>query len=172
WAEHYSEAGSLFIRIQNVQRDELDLRETAFVKAPETAEAKRTRVQAGDVLLSITADLGRTAVVPPELGSAFISQHLAILRTRALVPRFLSAYLSSPMGQRQVAGRNRQAVKAGLNFDDIRSFTVPFPPLDLQLRFAAHVAAIENFGAKQLACSSELDALFASLQHRAFRGEL
>ncbi len=172
WAEHYSESGDLFLRIQNVRRDQLLLDDVAYVKAPETAEAKRTRVQPGDVLFSITADLGRTAVVPEGLGTAYINQHLSILRTKALVPRFLSAYFATPSGERQVFGKNRQAVKAGLNFDDIRSFLIPVPPLDLQHEFARRVAAVEKLKTAQRAALAELDALFASLQHRAFRGEL
>ncbi len=172
WAEHYAESGDLFLRIQNVRRDELLLDDIAYVKAPDTAEAKRTRVQPGDVLLSITADLGRTAVVPEGIGPAFINQHLSILRTKALVPRFLSAYLTSPVGQRQVLGRNRQAVKAGLNFDDIRSFVVPVPPIELQRDFTRRIAAVEALKTPHQTSLTELDALFSSLQHRAFRGEL
>lgn len=172
WAEYYSESGDLFLRIQNIRRDQLLLDDIAYVKAPDTAEAKRTRVQAGDVLLSITADLGRTAVVPEGLGTAYINQHLSILRTKALVPRFLSAYFASPAGERQVFGRNRQAVKAGLNFDDIRSFLIPVPPIELQHEFAERVTAVEKLKATQRASLAELDTLFASLQHRAFRGGL
>ena len=172
WATYYAEAGDIFLRIQNVRRDELSLEDVAFVKAPDTAEAKRTLVQPGDVLLSITADLGRTAVVPDDIGVAFINQHLSILRTKALVPRFLSAYLASPGGQRQILGRNKHAVKAGLNFEDIRSFQVPHPPLALQQSFTARVQAVESLKASHCTTQSALDALFVSLQNKAFRGDL
>jgi type I restriction enzyme S subunit len=172
WAEYYAKSGDLFLRIQNVRRDELLLDDIAYVKAPETAEARRTRVQAGDVLLSITADLGRTAVVPQNIGNAFINQHLSILRTKFLVPRFLSAYLASPAAQRQVLARNRQGVKAGLNFDDIRSFIVPVPPVVTQRKFAKRVATVGDLKGKLNSSLKEFDALFSSLQHRAFRGEL
>jgi type I restriction enzyme, S subunit len=172
WASHYSDSGDLFLRIQNVGRDQLLLDDVAFVRAPDTAEARRTRVQVGDVLLSITADLGRTAVVPDHLGRAFINQHLAILRTKAVVPRFLSGFLSSPSGQTQLAGRNRHGVKAGLNFDDIRSITVPMPPSNLQVAFVDRVRESERLLGAAQSSLRVLDALFASLQHRAFRGEL
>jgi len=46
------------------------------------------------------------------------------------------------------------------------------PPLDLQREFARRVAAVEKLKTAQRAALAELDALFASLQHRAFRGEL
>ena len=127
WASYYAESGDLFLRIQNVRWDELVLDDIAFVKAPISAEATRTKVKAGDVLLSITADLGRTAVVPEGISTAYINQHLAILRPKSIQSRFLSAYFASPSGRRQVQGRNQQGVKAGLNFDAIRSFLIPCP---------------------------------------------
>jgi type I restriction enzyme S subunit len=49
---------------------------------------------------------------------------------------------------------------------------IPLPPLPLQRRFAAIVESVERQKARQRAHLAELDALFASLQHRAFRGEL
>ena len=46
------------------------------------------------------------------------------------------------------------------------------PPLDLQHRYAAIVEAIEQQKVTQRAHLTELDTLFASLQSRAFRGDL
>jgi type I restriction enzyme S subunit len=46
------------------------------------------------------------------------------------------------------------------------------PPLTLQREFAGRAAAVERLKAAQRASLAELDELFASLQHRAFRGEL
>ncbi|MBM0236555.1 restriction endonuclease subunit S [Micromonospora sp. ATA32] len=172
WAAHYADRGDLFLRIQNVRGGELLLEDVAYVQAPDTAEARRTRVQPGDVLLSITADLGRTAVVPNDLGTAFINQHLSIIRCSKLDPAFLSAYLSSPAGQDQILRRNRQGVKAGLNFDDVRAVIVPYPPRALQVEYAKRVAAVRQLRSRHRASMAELDALFAALQDRAFQGLL
>ena len=46
------------------------------------------------------------------------------------------------------------------------------PPIELQREFARRVRAVEKLKTAQRASLAELDALFASLQHRAFRGEL
>lgn len=172
WAEYYADTGALFLRIQNVLRDELSLDDVAYVNAPDSVEAKRTEVREGDVLLSITADLGRTAVIPHGIGKAHINQHLSILRTQAVVPKFLSAFMSSEAGQLEILSRNKQGVKAGLNFDDIRSFRIPLPPHQLQLEFAQRAQRVVDQKALQHKSLVELDRLFASLQHRAFRGEL
>lgn len=172
WAKYYSEEGDFFIRIQNLRGGFLDISDSAFVNAPESAEARRTRVQPGDLLLSITADLGRTAVVPEGFGKGHINQHLAILRLKEMNPVFVSQQMASPGGQRQFVSLNRSAVKAGLNFDDIRSIKLLRPPLPLQNDFSRIVAKLENRTSKLVAASAESDDLFASLQQRAFRGEL
>ena len=172
WAKYYAKDGDTFIRIQNLKNGQLDLGDIAFVKAPESAEAKRTTVEPGDVLLSITADLGRTAVVPRDIAKAHINQHLAILRFTNLDPVFVSYQLASKGGQAQFARLNREGVKAGLNFNDIKNIRLTKPPLNLQQRFATIVESVEHQKARQRAHLGELDTLFASLQSRAFRGDL
>lgn len=171
WANYYADSGALFLRIQNVRRDELDLRDVAFVRPPSTKEAQRTRVAKGDVLLSITADLGRSAVVDERVVEGFINQHLAILRpTSSLNSRFLSSFIASGAGQAQIQSKNRHGVKAGLNFDDVRSVVTPLPPLDLQCEFAARVETIHRTKAAHQSALAELDDLLASLQIKAFNG--
>ena len=172
WAKYYAEGGDTFIRIQNLKDGHLDLGDIAFVNAPESAEARRTRVQPGDVLLSITADLGRTAVVPDGIAKAHINQHLAILRFTNLNPVFASYQLASNGGQVQFERLNREGVKAGLNFNDVRRIRLTNPPLDLQHHFAAIAESVERQKTCQRAHLAELDTLFASLQSRAFRGDL
>lgn len=46
------------------------------------------------------------------------------------------------------------------------------PPLSTQHDFARRVLAIDELRKDQHASRAELDSLFTSLQHRAFRGEL
>jgi type I restriction enzyme S subunit len=48
----------------------------------------------------------------------------------------------------------------------------PLPPLALQHEFARRAVAVEKLKTAHRKSLAELDALFASLQHRAFRGEL
>ena len=55
---------------------------------------------------------------------------------------------------------------------DIKTFGFPIPSLPLQKEFAQRVEAVEKLKARHRASLSQLQALFASLQHRAFRGEL
>ena len=54
----------------------------------------------------------------------------------------------------------------------VLSISVGFPPLELQRTFAKRVTIIDQLKTAHRTALTELDALFASLQHRAFRGEL
>ena len=54
----------------------------------------------------------------------------------------------------------------------LRTLPVLVPPSDLQHRFATIVESVERQKASQRAHLAELDTLFASLQSRAFRGDL
>jgi len=68
--------------------------------------------------------------------------------------------------------RNRHGVKAGLNFSDIRSIAVPVPPVELQSSFANRIIGAEKLAAQLHSALNRVETLFASLQHRAFRGDL
>ena len=76
------------------------------------------------------------------------------------------------LGKRVLLERARGINTEGLTLEHLSAFPLPLPPVDLQRAFAAQFAAIEKLKAAQRASLSKLDELFASLQHRAFRGEL
>lgn len=172
WAQHYSESGASFLRIQNVGRNKLILEDIAHVSPPENAEAKRTKAKPGDILLSITADLGRSAVIPEDFGEAYINQHLALLRVRKVEPLYCSAFIASEGGQRQIAALNKGGVKAGLNFNDIRSLQIPCPPDKMQKKWALiYQKQCKNIERLRIANATK-ENLFQSLVQRAFRGEL
>ena len=163
WAEHYSDKGDLFLRIQNVGANQLLLDDVAYVQAPDNAESKRTKVQPGDLLISATADLGRTAVIPENFPSAYINQHLFLLRLKDLNPIFVAGYFSTPTGKAQILRLDREGVKSGLNFDDVRSLTVFNPPLSKQEGFAGVVARVESLRGRMGESERQVEGLFESL---------
>lgn len=174
WAKYYAKEGSLFLRIQNVKDGRLLLDDIAFVNAPDSAESRRTSVQEGDVLVSITADLGRTAVIPNGLGKAHINQHLALLRLNKefISPEYAAAFLASIGGQLQFDRLNREGVKAGLNFDDLRGLEILLPPLEKQMEYSKFLQSQTEAIEKQATGCVDSENLFNSLLQRAFRGEL
>lgn len=176
WSKYYTDRGTRFIRSLDVQMNYISFDDAAYVDAPGNAEARRTSVLAGDVLLTITGSkIGRAAPVPTDFGPAFVSQHVAILRMdrTKLDPTFLSYFLSlEDGGQKQISQNQYGQTKPGLNFEQIGRFRLPEVPLERQKEFTARIAAIGLLQTNALRASDANKQLFSSIQNRAFRGEL
>ena len=118
WAEHYSDDGALFLRIGNLPREDftLDLGDIQRVAVPTGAEGERTRVEAGDVLFSITAYLGSVAVVPDGLETAYVSQHVALarLKQRQMLPEWVACVTLSIVGKNYLASQGYGGVSETL----------------------------------------------------------
>lgn len=175
WAKYYSESGSRFIRSYDVQMNKISNNDTVYVAPPDNAEAKRTRVEEGDVLLTITGSkIGRAAVVPISLEGSFISQHVSIIRVndQELDPIFLTFFLClSNGGQRQIRKKQYGQAKPGLNFDQIRSFLIPKVNINEQRKFRLLVHKVYEQSPANYSSTRLLDSLFESVSQHSFRGE-
>ena len=148
WAKYFTDAGEYFITIKNVKNCRLVLDDIQHVLPPNNAEAKRTKVREGDLLISITADLGRTGVVTKQIAEhgGYINQHLTCVRLKKdfLKPIYVAYYMESEAGKIQFDLKNQNGVKAGLNFSAINSLEILVPPLKIQSEFVYFVERIEN----------------------------
>jgi type I restriction enzyme S subunit len=173
WAQYCTDTGSeWFITIKNVKDCRISVNNIQPVDAPDNAEAKRTKVQEGDLLISITADLGRTGVVTKEIAEhgAYINQHLTCIRLNrdVLNPVYVAFFMESPAGKEQFASKNQSAVKAGLNFNAINSLRLLLPPMAKQIAFVEFVEQTDR--AKKLCRNSlkKIEILKQSLIQKAF----
>jgi type I restriction enzyme S subunit len=135
WARYYSDDGALFIRSQNVRDGRLDFTESQFVNSPQGSEGSRTRVNRNDLLITITGNgVGNVALVELELGEAYISQHVGLVRlltpsSGQYVNRFLSP--GSP-GNGQIWASQSGQSKPGLTLKNLQDFWVALPPFPEQ----------------------------------------
>jgi len=128
WAQYYADCGARFIRITDLTRDGIQLKNDSiqFVELPDKAEGKRSRLLGGDVLVSITADLGSIALIPENIDEAYINQHIAMVRfNNPSQGEFMAWYLRSDWGQKDLLKNKRGGGKLGLGLDDIRDTPVP-----------------------------------------------
>ena len=169
WAQYCVDNGSeWFITIKNVKDCRISIDNMQPINAPDNAEAKRTKVQEGDLLISITADLGRTGVVTKEIADhgAYINQHLTCIRLNKeiLNPMYVAFFMESPAGKEQFESKNQSAVKVGLNFNSINSLRLLVPPLELQNQFAAFVAQTDKSKYRQEKCIGFFQCLEKSIR--------
>jgi len=148
WARFYSDSGALFVRIGNLTREHINFRYDSVirVKPPANGDGQRTKLEPGDILVSITADLGIIAVVPEGMGEAYINQHIALVRpiSSLVNPRFVGHYLAGPIMQAYIGQLNDAGAKAGLNLPTIRNLPSVFPSRFEQGQIAARLDEIDN----------------------------
>lgn len=145
WAEFYSDSGATFIRSQDINKDRLELSEVAFVDPPSGSEGARTRVQRDDVLLTITgANVGRSARVGIDIGEAYVSQHVALLRLIEVgLSEYLHLFLTAEVGgRRQLHKEAYGAGKPGLNLQQVGAVPIPLAGL-LEVRLMLDAVATQ-----------------------------
>jgi type I restriction enzyme S subunit len=168
WADYYADCGATFIRSQNINRDWLDLSDIAYVNPPSNSEGARTRVQRGDVLLTITgANVGRSAVVNIDMNEAYVSQHVALIRPVCVgLSDYLHLFLTCKAGGRGQLDRQAYgAGKPGLNLQQVQSIVVPIPNHD-ELPELLNVVASTLDAASAQADSIERGLLQAAAQRK------
>ena len=142
WADYYADKGAGFIRAQNIRFGVLNLEEMARVNPPENSEGARTKVEKGDLLVVITgAGVTNPSLLNIELGEAYVSQHVGLVRPteKQLSKWLLLCLMADEGGRAELVERAYGAGKPGLNLDNIRSLSVPLPPLEEQERIVARV---------------------------------
>jgi type I restriction enzyme S subunit len=164
------------LRMNNITRTgELDFTDLKFMDLAASLH-DRYLVRAGDVLFNRTnsADLvGKTGIYRESKPMAYAGYLIRLRVTRENDPEFLAGFLNSGYSKRMLRGMCKSIIgMANINATEIQTMRIPQPPLQLQREFARRVTAVEKLKAMQRASLGELDTLFASLQHRAFRGEL
>ena len=136
WAKYYSETGDIFLRMGNLSKNSFDLRldKIQRVTIPGNTEGKRTSLQAGDLLFSITGDVGMLGLIPPNFGVAYINQHTAMLRFMEKERnRYIPYLLLTDYAQKFYNG-NQHGIKNSFRLDSIAWLPVPLPPLIEQKR--------------------------------------
>jgi type I restriction enzyme S subunit len=170
----WSETGHPFLFVSNVISGELTFDTAKFISDETHTELmRRCPVEVGDVLYSTVGSYGVPALVRTRQRFAF-QRHIAHLKPDRTIldPLFLRVMLASPPLKRQADTAARGVAQKTVNLGDIREFVTFKPPLDVQRGFAHRISKVDALSAGHSASLGQLETLFTSLQHRAFRGEL
>lgn len=146
-----------------------------FLEAQTAKRLIQYSIEPGDIVMTRKGTVGNCAVYPDSYPLGIMHSDLLRLRVsrQKCDPTFISHQLHySRDVEHQLALISGGAIMPGINVTKLKSLEVLAPALTLQQEFARRVEAVEKLKAAHRASLSELEALFASLQHRAFRGEL
>lgn len=166
------------LRVANIQNWEITLADTKYIDL-NLREIARFTLRDGDIILARAIasqeHLGKCVVVSVGTTKLAFDSHLMRIRLnqKKILPEFLREFLRTPGGRTIFLKSTRKTtVQYNINTKELNAIKIPLPPLDKQRQFVEQLNELSAIRLKlDLATKSE-HSLFASLQHRAFTGQL
>lgn len=141
--DSYGRGAIPLIRSMNVHFAGFDDGGLAFIDEAQATALDNVVVRAGDVLLNITgASIGRVCLAPNEMAGARVNQHVCIVRSDAVLPTYISKFLSSPGMQSFILEENYGLTRQALTKGMVEQIMLPLPPAAEQRRIVAKLDAL------------------------------
>ncbi|AEU37475.1 restriction endonuclease subunit S [Granulicella mallensis] len=173
--EHYRDNGIRVWRLQDIGIGSLKNSGIAYISPQHYANLPKHHCAPGDVIVGTLGEPNlRAAIVPSTIPESLNKADCVQIRAKkgVALPEFICWLLNMPgtlaLAHSLVLGETRARISMGR----LRTLNVPLPPIGLQREFSQTLSRILALKELVLAQSPEVDYLFASIQQRAFRGEL
>lgn len=167
------EDGVPLIRVGDLQNDTVEYSALKRISPSIESAYKRSRLRGDEILISCVGSTGTIALADESMKGFNIARAVARIPLANCIDRlYVASYLQSQSVQRYFSNELRTVSQPTLNIKQISETVVLVPPLELQREYAQRVEAVIRLRDRQRKSLSGLNAVFASIQARAFRGEL
>lgn len=174
--ERFKESGELAVLgIDNAVDNVFKWKKKRFLSLDEFNEFRRYQIFPRDIIITIMGTVGRSAVIPNEIGLAINTKHLAAITIDETKcnPYYLAYSIhSSPYIQYQLKARSRGAVMDGFNLTLIKELKIKNAPIELQNKFEKiYLKCITNKD-NLIKVQEKTSILFEAISQLAFNGQL
>ena len=122
----------------------------------------------GTLCITIAANIAKTGILT--FAACFPDSVVGFNAAQSATVEYVRVWLS--FLQKALEDAAPESAQKNINLSILRDLRIPVPPLCLQQTFATRIKAVESLKTTHRAALAEMDTLFASLQHRAFAGQL
>ena len=142
----FSNSGIILIRGQDYMNGWVDIHNFFRVSHELHQKYKRSKVTAGDLLMSIAGYVGTVTIVPENIIEANITQTTARIscNERLIDKLFIKYFFQGNDGQLQIRRYGKGSAQEGLNLDDVQKFVIPIPMLPEQKRIASILTSVDD----------------------------
>jgi type I restriction enzyme, S subunit len=171
------EGGVPLVRVGDLDQGRIKVEGMKMVAPEIAARYPRTRLQGGEVLLTLVGTIGRTAVVPPEMAGANTARAVGVIPlTPSVRPRWVELWFRNPAQIARLTAAAHEVARKTLNLEDVRFAPVALPPLAEQDRILSEVAAalsiVGDVASQVDRAEHRANRLRQSILKRAFEGRL
>jgi type I restriction enzyme S subunit len=164
--------GLPYVRVVDISASGIRTEDLRRTTGPIAAKYRRSTLATGDLVMSIRGHVGRLAVVPSELAGANLTQDSARLAIASYDRRYVMAAIRSQTVQSWLRRHTRGVAVRGINLADVRRIPIQTAPTAAQHTFSKRMLLMDGMLTNMTLHLERLNALFASIQYRAFNGEL
>lgn len=141
----HTENGIPIIRVNNFKSGVLDDSDVLRVSKSIEDNYRRTRLQGGEVLLTLVGSVGQTAIVSGDLAGWNVARAIAVIRpSEEVSAKWLTICLQSADARHFLDGRANTTVQKTLNLGDVKQVPIPIPPKEVRYQIESMVTSIDD----------------------------
>ena len=132
-SENYVDSGIRVIRIANVQKGYIEDNTPVFYPL-ETNELDKYMLEEGDLLMALTGNVGRVAILKKEFMPAALNQRVACLRlkTDRVAKDYLFHVLNSAFFEQQCIQSSKGVAQKNMSTEWLKDYEIPMYPKEQQ----------------------------------------
>ncbi len=170
------EEGIPLIRVQDLLGQSIDRDSLRRIAPAVDDQYERSRVESGDVLVSLVGTIGRVATVDSDVGYANIARAVGRVSALCGLGGWVALCLQAPQIQEWLQRESREVARKTLNLGTLSQAAIPIPPIaeaaQAVARATAYLKRGRGIAETAHAATERVENLRQSTLARAFRGEL
>lgn len=136
--KYVKENGARVIRITNVQKGKIEDNDPKLYPFSELESLESYKIYDGDILMSLTGNVGRVGKFPKELLPAYINQRVCRImpKNESLDSNYLFHFLNSDKFEKDAVRNSAGAAQLNLSTRWLEDYEIPLPSLAEQQKIA------------------------------------
>ncbi len=168
------EEGVLFLRNECVKETGLSLKGSSFISEEAHIAMKRSIIKLGDILITITGNLGQCCIYDKGPQEANINQHIARIRIidNTLNPQFVRYFLNSNFMRKKYDLIKTGLAYPQLSLKQIQDIVIPIPSIEEQQQIVSILSSFEKKIEVEQLSLIQLQNLKKGLMQSLFTGKV
>ncbi|MEM8836747.1 MAG: restriction endonuclease subunit S [Pseudomonadota bacterium] len=169
----FSDVGTPFIMANCFGNGELHLEKAHRLSDYWLEYLRKGFAQGRDVLLTHKGTLGETAIVEATTNTLILSPQVTYYRTGdGLLPEYLQLFFCTSAFQALLKKSGDQSTRAYIGLNKQKELPIFVPPISEQEELVKRIEKLSPINKTANTSKTNFEKIFASLQNRAFRGEV
>jgi type I restriction enzyme S subunit len=133
------------IRVNNIKNGQIGICDVLKVSAEIEQKYQRTRLEGGELLITVVGSVGECAIVPDSLKGWNVARAVSVARIKEdFDKRFIKYCFKSEYLKFQMYGNTNDTVQPTLNLSSLKALSLTLPPLPEQKAIAAVLSSLDD----------------------------